>query len=31
VGEESIILSITTPEVRMAKKALKTPNKNNGI
>jgi hypothetical protein len=31
VGEESRIPSITTPEVRMAKKALKTPNNNNGV
>jgi hypothetical protein len=31
VGEESKILSITTPGARMAKKALKTPDDNNGI
>jgi hypothetical protein len=31
VGEESRILSITTPEARMAKKALKTFNNNNGV
>jgi len=31
VGEESKILSITTPRARMAKKALKTPDDNNGI
>ncbi len=31
VGEESIILSVTTPRVRMAKKPLKTPDNNNGI
>ncbi len=31
VGEESRIPSITTPGVRMAKKALKTPNNNNGV
>jgi hypothetical protein len=31
VGEESKIFSITTPETRMAKKALKTPNNNNGV
>jgi hypothetical protein len=31
VGEESRIPSITTPEARMAKKALKTPDNNNGV
>jgi hypothetical protein len=31
VGEESRTLLITTPEARMAKKALKTPNNNNGL
>ncbi len=31
VGEESRIPSVTTPRARMAKKALKTPNNNNGI
>jgi hypothetical protein len=31
VGEESIIPSITIPRVWMAKKALKTPNNNNGV
>jgi hypothetical protein len=31
VGEESRILSVTTPRVRMAKKALKTPNNNSGM
>jgi hypothetical protein len=31
VGEESRILSITIPEAWMAKKALKTPDNNNGI
>jgi len=31
VGEESRIPSITTPRAQMAKKALKTPNNNNGI
>ncbi len=31
VGEESRIPSVTTPEARMAKKALKTPNNNNGV
>jgi hypothetical protein len=31
VGEESIILSIITPGARMAKKALKTSDNNNGI
>ncbi len=31
VGEESKVPSITTLEVRMTKKALKTPNNNNGV
>jgi hypothetical protein len=31
VGEESKIHSVTTPGARMAKKALKTPNNNNGV
>ncbi len=31
VGEEYRILSITTPRAWMAKKALKTPNNNNGV
>ncbi len=31
VGEESKIPSVTTPEVRMAKKALKTLDNNNGV
>ncbi len=31
VGEESRIPSVTIPEARMANKALKTPNNNNGI
>jgi hypothetical protein len=31
VGEELIILSITIPRVRMANKALKTPDNNNGV
>jgi hypothetical protein len=31
VVEESQILSITTPRVQMTKKALKTPNNNNGV
>jgi hypothetical protein len=31
VGEESRIFSITTLGVQMAKKALKTPDNNNGI
>jgi hypothetical protein len=31
VSEESRIFSITTPGARMAKKALKTPNNNNGV
>ncbi len=31
VGEESRIPSVTIPEARMAKKALKTPNNNNGV
>ncbi len=31
VGEELKILSITIPRVRMAKKALKTPDNNNGV
>jgi hypothetical protein len=31
VGEESRIPSVTTPGVRMAKKALKTPDNNNGV
>jgi hypothetical protein len=31
VGEESRIPSVTTPEARMAKKALKTPDNNNGV
>jgi hypothetical protein len=31
VGEESRIPSVTTPRARMAKKALKTPNNNNGV
>jgi len=31
VGEESKILSITTPRARMAKKTLKTPDNNNGV
>jgi hypothetical protein len=31
VGEESRIPSITTPGAQMAKKALKTPNNNNGV
>ncbi len=31
MGEESRILSITTPGARMAKKTLKTSNNNNGV
>jgi hypothetical protein len=31
VGEESRIPSVTTPGVRMAKKALKTHDNNNGV
>jgi hypothetical protein len=31
VGEESRIPSVTIPRARMAKKALKTPNNNNGV
>jgi hypothetical protein len=31
VGEESRILSVTTPGAWMAKKALKTPDNNNGV
>jgi hypothetical protein len=31
VGEESRIPSVITPRARMAKKALKTPNNNNGV
>jgi hypothetical protein len=31
VGEESRILSVIIPATLMAKKALKTPNNNNGI
>ncbi len=31
VGGESRIPSVTTPRVQMAKKALKTPNNNNGV
>jgi hypothetical protein len=31
VGEESRIPSVITPGARMAKKALKTPDNNNGI
>jgi hypothetical protein len=31
VGEESRIPSVTIPKARMAKKALKTPNNNNGV
>ncbi len=31
VGEESRILSVTTPGARMAKKALKTSDNNNGV
>jgi len=31
VGEESRIPSVITPGARMAKKALKTPNNNNGV
>jgi len=31
VGEELRIPSITTPRARMAKKALKTPDNNNGV
>jgi len=31
VGEESKIISVTTPGARMAKKALKTPDNNNGV
>jgi len=31
VGEESRIPSVTTPEVQMAKKTLKTPDNNNGV
>jgi hypothetical protein len=30
-GEESRIISVTTPRARMVKKALKTPDNNNGI
>ncbi len=30
-GEESIITSVTTPGIRMAKKVMKTPDNNNGI
>jgi len=31
VGEKSRISSVTTPGARMARKALKTPNNNNGV
>jgi len=31
MSEKSKILSVTTPRARMAKKALKTPNNNNGV
>ncbi len=31
MGEESRIPSVTTPRARMAKKALKTPDNNNGV
>ncbi len=31
VGEESRIPLVTTPEARMAKKALKTPDNNSGV
>ncbi len=31
MGEESRIPSVTTPGARMAKKALKTPDNNNGV
>jgi hypothetical protein len=31
VGEESRIPSVTTPGTQMAKKALKTPDNNNGV
>jgi hypothetical protein len=31
VGQESKIPLVTTPGARMAKKALKTPNNNNGV
>jgi hypothetical protein len=31
MGEESRIPSVTTPEARMAKKALKTSDNNNGV
>ncbi len=31
MGEESRISSVTTPGARMARKALKTPNNNNGV
>jgi len=31
VGEESKIPSVITPRIQMAKKALKTPNNNNGV
>jgi len=31
VGEKSRIFSVTTPGARMAKKALKTPDNNNGV
>jgi hypothetical protein len=31
VGEESRVPSVTTPGIRMAKKALKTPNNNSGM
>jgi hypothetical protein len=31
VDEESRILLVTTPRARMAKKALKTPDNNNGV
>ncbi len=31
VGEESRIPSVTTPRARMTKKALKTPDNNNGV
>jgi len=31
MGEESKILLVTTPRAQMAKKALKTPDNNNGV
>jgi hypothetical protein len=31
VDEESRVLFVTTPEVRMAKKVLKTPDNNSGV